>query len=323
MKRKLTLLLTFLMLLMSLTGCEIKIPKICVTMYPIKYLVDKIAGDRVECVMIGDGGLSVRSHIVDNWKEELEDADLFLYMGMVEPYLQIYLPEIREQEDLDIIDLANTTSLYSFQRYTTVTVGESTIGVESPYYEGVAFDSIDMYDNDPYIWMDPVAMTSMASQIRKWLINNYPEESEYFNSRYSELEISLAQLDSQYQLLRSKNNSIKIVTMSPSFGTWQKNYGIQVYPIILSRYGVLPNEEQLSLIEDRIIKDEVNYIFYEANLSEDMKEMYEQIKFDLNLIEIGTINNLSGLSEADELSNKDYIQIMYENLALLESILAQ
>ena len=319
MKKKILVLLISMMCAMFLSGCELKQPKICVTMYPIQYLVDKIGGDRVTCTTIGDGNIAIRSHINADWQEQLSDADLFLYMGQVEPYLQIYLPEIRQMENLEIIDLANTTSLYSFQRYTTVQVGESTIGVESPYYEGVAFNSIDMYDNDPYIWLDPVAMTSMGNQIRKWLIANYPEESEYFNANYTVLETELAQLDSQYQLLKPVSSNIKIVTMSPSFGTWQKNYGLQVYPVILSRYGVLPNEEQLALIKERIIKDEVNYIVTETNLTDDMKELYDQLVDELNLMEI-KLSNLSGLTETQISENKDYVQIMYENLAMIESI---
>ena len=324
MRKKVICLLCVMIMVFTMSGCEIKTPKIAVTMYPIEYLVNRIAGDKVECVTIGDGSIPIRSHISADWEEKLEGCDLFLYMGMVEPYLQIYLSSIRQTENLEIIDLANTTSLYSFGRYTTITVGESTIGVEAPYYEGVAFDYVDIYDNDPYIWLDPVAMTSMASQIRKWLVNSYPEESEYFNNNYSELEIQLAQLDSQYQLLRSKNGSttIKIVTMSPSFGTWQKNYGIQVYPVILSRYGVLPDEEQIALIEERIIRDEVNYIVLENNLTDDMRELYDRIKNDLNLIEI-SLYNLAGLTDAQQIENKDYIQIMYENLAMIESIIAQ
>ncbi len=319
MKKKILVLLISMMCAMFLSGCELKQPKICVTMYPIQYLVDKIGGDRVTCTTIGYGNIAIRSHINADWQEQLSDADLFLYMGQVEPYLQIYLPEIRQMENLEIIDLANTTSLYSFQRYTTVQVGESTIGVESPYYEGVAFNSIDMYDNDPYIWLDPVAMTSMGNQIRKWLIANYPEESEYFNANYTVLETELAQLDSQYQLLKPVSSNIKIVTMSPSFGTWQKNYGLQVYPVILSRYGVLPNEEQLALIKERIIKDEVNYIVTETNLTDDMKELYDQLVDELNLMEI-KLSNLSGLTETQISENKDYVQIMYENLAMIESI---
>ncbi len=319
MKKRVSVLLCLLIVLNLLSGCKVKERKICVTMYPVQYLVEKIAGDRVTVSMIADGDIVTRSHISENWKEELSSADLFLYLGQVEPYLQIYLPEIRDMQKLEIINLASTTSLYKFQRYTYVSVGESEYVVESPYYEGSVFSSIDTYDSDPYIWMDPVAMTSIANQIKNWLNAHYPEESEYFNEQYQALETDLAMLDSQYQLLRSDYSDIKIVTMSSSFGTWQKNYGIQVYPVILSRYGVLPSEAQLNLIEERIRKDGVNYIVHESNLTQDMEELYQRVKNDLNLIEI-TMSNLESITATQLSEHKDYIQIMYENLAMLESI---
>lgn len=319
MKKKLLLLLTICFCILPVSGCKIRSPKICYTIYPIQYLVEKIAGDKVQSCKIGSEEIAIRSQIKDDWKEQLSDADLFLYLGQVEPYLQIYLPEIRQIEDLEIIDLANTTSIYTFKRYTTVTVGESQVVVESPYYDSSVFKTIDTYDRDPYIWLDPIAMTSVANQIRNWLVKNYPEESEYFNSRYADIETSLARLDSEYQMLHEGNSQIKVVTMSPSFGTWQKNYGIMVYPVILSRYGVLPSDEQLSFIKERIEKDEVKYILKEANMTDDMLQLYETLKDDLDLVEVN-MSNLSSLTTSQKNENKDYIQVMYDNLTSLEGI---
>lgn len=319
MKKSLLLLLSILFLLLTLTGCTFETPTIVVTTYPVKYLVEKLCGDRANIKCIGDDKVIIRSEIVDNYKEIIEDADLFLYMGQVEPYLQIYLDEIKNTKNLDIIDLGSTTSLYPFKRYTNVKVGDSTYTIETDYYEGSVFDDIDIYDTDPYIWLDPVAMTSMANQIRNWLNEKYPEESEYFDQKYEELQTNFALLDSQFELLKNSNSEIKVVTMSPSFGVWQKNYGIQVYPIILSKYGVLPNDKQLEAIKQRIKDDEVEYIFYEPNMTSDMETLYEQLIDELGLQSI-TISNLSSLSETQINENKDYLQIMYENLTFLESI---
>ena len=81
MKKKILVLLISMMCAMFLSGCELKQPKICVTMYPIQYLVDKIGGDRVTCTTIGDGNIAIRSHINADWQEQLSDADLFLYVS--------------------------------------------------------------------------------------------------------------------------------------------------------------------------------------------------------------------------------------------------
>ncbi len=319
MKKKLLVMFITLLCATTLTACQVERPKICYTVYPIQYLVEKLAGDKVETCGISDKGNVLRSQIVSDYKEILGDADLFLYMGQVEPYMHIYLGDIKQNKDLDIIDLASTTSIYNFNRYTEVQVGESKVYVESPYYDSSLFADIDTYDSDPFIWMDPIAMTSLASQIRDWLVAQYSEESDYFEKQYDQLETELARLDSEFQVLRMSETKIKIVTMTPSFGVWQKNYNIDVYPIILSRYGVLPSAEQLNLIKQRIVNDEVKYIAYEANMTDDMKKLYNSIKDELGLVEI-KLSNLATLTDKQITDKQNYIQIMYENLVQLENL---
>ena len=105
--------------------------------------------------------------------------------------------------------------------------------------------------------------------------------------------------------------------MTASFGNWQRTYGIQVYPVILSKYGVLPNDLQLEAIKQRIVEDGVKYIVNEPNMTEDMKELYDQLVEELGLKTV-ELSNLSSLSVTQKSSNMDYLTIMYENLAQLE-----
>ena len=103
------------------------------------------------------------------------------------------------------------------------------------------------------------------------------------------------------------------------FGNWQKSYGIHVYPISLSRYGVLPNDQQLELIKTRIRNDHVRYIAMEDNLSEDMIVLRDQLIDELGLIPI-KLSNLSSLSKNESEQKSDYLSIMYQNLETLRKI---
>ena len=214
-------------------------------------------------------------------------------------------------------------SIYSFKRYTRVIANDVEQFVESAYYKGDAFDSIDMNEKDLALWMDPIAMTSMAKEIRDWLCENYVEESRYFEENYSQLESELVRLDAEYQslssTLKNEKKTIKFVSMTASFGNWQKTYGIQVYPVILSKYGVLPNEKQLDIIKTKIVEDNVKYIAYEPNMTEDMLALFDQLSAELNLQRVD-LSNLSSLSADQREDNKDYLSIMVENLNQLESM---
>ena len=107
--------------------------------------------------------------------------------------------------------------------------------------------------------------------------------------------------------------------MTGSFGCWQKDFGFQVYPVCLSKYGALPNEVQLEAIKNRIIADDVKFIAYEPNMSEEMMELFIQLEEELGLKRV-TLYNISSLTNSQIDSGKDYLSLMYENLSVLESM---
>ena len=160
-------------------------------------------------------------------------------------------------------------------------------------------------------------MISMAGTVKDWLVEKFPEERNLFNSNYELLKEELARMDADYQELWKQD--ISFVSVTPSFGNWQKAYGIQVYPLIISRFGVLPSSDQLSIIKERIKADGVKLIVHEPNLSEDMEALYQSIKTELELESI-ELHNLAFLSEKDMTDNKNYMTIMFENLNTLEGL---
>ena len=187
------------------------------------------------------------------------------------------------------------------------------------------FAETNTYTNDLFLWLSPIGMLSMAKQIYTNLSSNYAEQAAYFEENYKTLENDLITLDAAYQNLATtlvkENKHIKFVSMTPSFGSWQKAYGIEVYPVCLSRYGALPTESELQIIKDRIIADKVEYIVYEPNMSEKMLDLFSSLEKELNLKRVN-LSNISSLTTTQRTDNKDYLTLMYENLAVLNSIVS-
>lgn len=316
--KRLLQIIVLLLIGSSLSACTTERPTVCVTAYPIQYLVERIGGDRADICYLTDGNISQRAQVVDNYLELIDDAHLIITMGQLEPYWELIRDDVRAT-DARLIDLVSTSAVYEFKRFTRLEIASNIVVIESPYYEGIAFDRVDMYEMDPVLWMDPIAMTSMGRIIRDWFISYYPEDQRFFQDNFALLESELVRLDSEFQLLKNRNLSIRFVSVTPSFGNWQKAYGIDVYPIILSRYGVKPNADQLEIIMSRIEADDVRYIAYEPNLTPELRELYNYIREELNLTQVN-LSNLMTLSENDIQEGKDYFTIMYENLSFLESI---
>jgi len=316
MKKKIVLLLIVSMLLTTLTGCVKEKATITTTIYPVKYIVQQLAGDKVNVEYLSTDEFIQRASLAKGYDDILRKTTCFIYIDELEPYLDTH-PNLMENYDFDVINLARLSAIYDFKRYTKVTVNNVSVITESNYYEGEAFADVDIYKKDPFIWLDPIAMSSMASTIKDWLIEYYPEETLVIENNFKTLRDSLVRMDAEYQELNNKKD-IKIVTVTASFGNWQKLYGVQVYPLILSKYGVLPTDEQLAIIKSTITANKVKYIAYDPTLPEDMQELYQKVKTELKLTEI-TLSSLTRLSETDIEKDKTYSTIMYENLKNLES----
>ncbi len=315
---KTKLFLVFLLSLSLLSGCAPKKPKVCTTVYPVEYLVSRIGGDYVDTCNISENNMIQRTSIKENYMDELDNASALFYIGGLEPYMEMYLDDIRDSGAM-MVDLSTTSGIYDFKRYSLSVLDGKEVVAESPYYDSDVFRTIDMYETDPFLWMDAIAMTSMGSTIRDFLKQEYPEYSKAFDENYNTLETDLARLDADYQTLKENGKTISFVSMSASFGSWQKSYGIRVYPISLSKYGALPNEVQLAEIKKRIVNDGVHYIVKEQNLPEDMQELYERLTSELGLTPVD-IHNLSSLTENDQQENRNYLSLMYRNLEILESM---
>lgn len=318
MQKKFQLLIAALILVATLSGCKTGKPVIGVTVYPVQFLVERLAEDKVDVVMFSQGTTVQRATIINDYALKLKKVNVLFRINQLESYYNVFRKEI-DVSQVKVVDLSITAAIYNFRRYTIANVAGSEVTVESDYYKGDAFTKIDVYDKDPMLWMDPIAMTSMAKTILEWLLKNYPEEAKFFNANFDKLEAELARLDAEYQSLRLQKKNIAFLSLTPSFGNWQKAYGFEVYPIFMSRYGVYPSDAQIQLIKQRIQLDGVQYIAFEDNLPEDMKSLYTSLKADLDLKSL-ILHNIAFLGEADIAGNKNYFTLMYENLDMLEAI---
>lgn len=322
MMKKVLKSLLVILLLIPMSGCTNVKNYIAYSVYPVGYLIDRIAGGMIESISIQSSEMVQVSNIIPEYQEILNDSSYFFHIGELEPYLDLYANEIKNT-GVQIVDLSNLNAIYKFQRYSMVYVDGKESYVEGPYYNSDLFNNIDMNENDLLLWMDPIGMLSMANDIYSILASNYVEAAQVFNENYKKLESDLISLDAAYQGLASKlkkeNKAIKFVSLSASFGNWQKAYGIQVYPVCLSKYGAIPSDSELEVIKRRILADEVKYIAYEPNMSEDMLNLFNELENELNLTRVN-LNNVSSLTPSQTANNKDYLSLMYENLNVLENM---
>lgn len=314
-----------ILLTISLVACSSKTSSVksyhTYTIYPVGYLLNRIGGNKITTVPIQTSSNVSNATFVEN-SDLLLDKTLYLYhINGLEPCIEVHEKQL-EKANIKRVDLSKS-SIYSFKRYTPVLTNGVYTFVESNYYDGDVFEYANTYIDDLFIWLDPIGMLSMANIVYNNLKNNYIEQSAYFESNYQNLENDLISLDAAYQnlatSLRKEHKTIKFVSMTPSFGSWQKAYGIEVYPVCLSKYGALPTESQLEIIKKKIVEDDVKYIAYEPNMSADMLGLFMSLESELGLKRVN-LSNLSSLTVTQQSDSKDYLTLMYENLAVLENL---
>lgn len=321
MKRIIKYLLATTVIISLFSGCVATRVKVCSTVYPIQYLLERIGGNRIDTCSISNNTQVTRSSLSSSYRTDLNGALTVFYAGEVEPYMQIYSNELLNS-GYELYDATSNANLYLFKRYNIIKTDTEFITVESDYYpDTTLFDDVDIYTNDPYVWLDPITYTSMARTITDYLIQKSPLDENYFNSNYEELENELAVLDSSFQTLKN-GVTPKVVTVTPSFGNWQKSYGVEIYPTIMSKYGVVPNAEQQKFLYKYIEENNVKYIAYEPGLPDDIKVFYDKLVSDLGLKPV-TLYNLTFITEEQQANGDDYLSLMKANLRSLKEIIGE
>ncbi|MFV0381394.1 MAG: metal ABC transporter substrate-binding protein [Breznakia sp.] len=315
---KISICLSLFCSLWMLSACDTKKMSVCTTSYPVAFLVERIGTPQISACNISNNDTIQIAKPNEDFEKQLENAQTLIYISGMEPYFDVYADNIRSK-NISYMDIASKLYLYPFGRYTNKPFADDDKPTQEMYYQGDVFDAINVYKKDPAFWMDPMTMLSAAEVVRDFLVYLYPEYTDDFTVNFDELELELTRLDADYQLLEETAQNIAIASMSANFGYYQTAFGIQVYPVSISKYGALPNEMQLAIIKQKMMDENVRYIANEENLNEGMEQLYQELIEELGLIPV-TLSNVSSLSDAQRKKNKDYLTIMYENLTVLEGL---
>lgn len=316
MKRLFKLVLVLTLSLSILVSCQKRSLDLGYTVYPVQYLLERIGKDYVNTINLSNGENVMRATLVDDYKEILKSADTIFTIGGLEPYVDTISKDIADYTP-DVFDLASKGAVLPFQRYTMANIDGVDVMVESNYYENPLFENVDTYTNDPYLWLDPIMMTSMANQVLNYFIEVDPDNTSYYQKNFDEVKMELAYLDANYAELRNIN--LPLASMIPAFTNFSANYNMSISPIILSKYGNLPTNAQLEIIKSRLINDGVRHLIVEEDLDKDIMDLANTLKEELDL-ELVYVSSLSSRSKKDIENNVDYISIMNENLQVLKSL---
>src|SRR5689334_10298205 len=138
-------------------------PTVVASFYPLQYVVQQIAGDRVRIVNLTAPG--VEPHDLDptvRQVAEISRADLVVYEKGLAPAVDKAVSSNAAKHGLDV----------------------------SKY--------VDLIGDNPHFWLDPIRLMHAAVQITRRLTDIDPKHATEFNTNLDKLEATLTAIDAEY-----------------------------------------------------------------------------------------------------------------------------
>jgi len=115
MKKYLKRMIVVILAITMLSGCKTGKPVVGVTVYPVQYLVQRIAGNKVDVEMMSSGSVIQRANIVADHESKLKKIDVLFHINQLESYYNVYRNEINDS-NVEVVDLSITAAIYSLRR---------------------------------------------------------------------------------------------------------------------------------------------------------------------------------------------------------------
>ncbi|MEK3889674.1 metal ABC transporter solute-binding protein, Zn/Mn family [Bacillus sp. FSL K6-3431] len=307
------------------------------TVYPLQFITKQIGGDSVDVKTIYPPGSD--EHTYEPSQRDminLADSDLFLYIGLgLESFVGKAESTLKNEhvtlapvgEDLLVTEeVAHEDHNHGEEEadsHAEATHEEHNHGEEEADNHAEATheehdnQGHDHGDVDPHVWIDPVLMKELASNVLVSMTEKMPEQKQAFEKNYQSLAKELDKLDVQFKEIAENAKRKKIIVPHAAYGYWELRYGIEQIAISGLSSANEPSQKKLQSIIDVIKEEQVPYILFEQNSHSKLADVVRKE----TKVEALHIHNLAVLTEKDIKNKDDYLTLMERNLKVLEKAL--
>jgi zinc transport system substrate-binding protein len=300
--------------------------KVYTTVYPLTDFTEKIGGEYVTAESIYPPGAD--EHTFEPSQKDmmkLSDSDLFIYIGLG---LEGFVDRAK-----DVLESENVTMVAAGSEIESGHEEEESHNDEHGDEEGhddhdehadeeeghdEHADSHDHeHDIDPHVWLDPVYAKELAHSIYENLSEKMPENEAVFKENYETLVTQLDELDESFENTVESADKNQIFVAHAAYSYWEERYGIEQVAIAGISSTDEPSQQELKNIIDTAKENDISYIIFEQNGSSRLTEVVQK--------EIGaeklTLHNLGVRTQEDIDEEKDYFDLMNENIETLQKAL--
>ena len=286
------------------------------TVYPLQYFTEQIGGEFVDVSSIYPAGAN--EHSFEPTQKDmmaLADADLFFYVGLgLEGFVE-NAEKTLANEDVKLVPTAANVTEDQLHISTGHTHAEHEEHDDHGHDHG---EEHAHEEHDAHVWLSPVISQQLALTIKNELVAALPEQEAIFNSNYEQLVTELATLHSDFEAMAAATTKKTFFVSHAAFGYIAGHYGLNQVPVAGLNSQSEPSQKELTAIVDLANKEEIQYIFFEQNVSSKLTEIIQK---EVNA-ETLTLHNLSVLTKEDIQNNEDYFTLMRKNMEVLKQALS-
>ncbi|MEK4230417.1 metal ABC transporter solute-binding protein, Zn/Mn family [Solibacillus sp. FSL H8-0538] len=298
------------------------------TVYPLQYFTERIGGDYVDVKSIYPTGAN--EHSFEPTQKDmmaLADSDLFFYIGLgLEGFVE-KAKKTLAHEDVKLVATADNVTEEQLHISTGHTHAEA-IGEDDHEHEGHdhAEEAVEVEpnehahtDHDAHVWLSPVISQDLALVIKEELVAAMPEQAELFTSNYEALVADLQVLHDDFEAMATATTSKTFFVSHAAFGFIAGHYGFTQVPVAGLNSQSEPSQKELTAIVDLAKKENIDYIFFEQNVSSNLASVIQKEVGADTLI----LHNLSVLTQDDIDNDENYFSLMRKNIDALQKALTR
>ncbi|PKK91205.1 MAG: hypothetical protein CVV64_05395 [Candidatus Wallbacteria bacterium HGW-Wallbacteria-1] len=231
---------------------------VCVSIPPQAYLMEKIAGNKVNIVVLVEKGSSPATmEVTPSLMGRIGRAGVWFTTGV--PFEKVLVSKVSSVfPSLTIVDCNKNIPLRSID-------GDhdsgNDINVVHPAKGGHSHEGMD-----PHVWLNPCFAVLQARVMVSWLSQRDPQNSDYYSERFEKTEKSLKQLDNSIREILSPFRGMNLVVFHPSFGYFCDAYGLR--QIAIEDQGHDPSSRFLAGLMRKMQLSGVSKIFIQPEFSD-------------------------------------------------------
>jgi len=285
-----------------------------VTVYPMQYVIGELFKDTDLTVGLVPG-ISAHNEAIDWSPKEIiamMDATLLFYVGAnFDTYIDNQIGQIFTDSNVELVRIENNLVDY--------VPGIVHVHEEEPAIEAEPADE-DVLGFDPHFWISPKRMLTVTLNTYELLKTTFPDDATTIETNYTALNASLVELDEDYTAILSTATKA-VMTSTNLYSYLFADYGLNFIPISPGYHEETEQftTQQKELIVNEAIEHYIEHIIFERDSSSPLSTavMTSLISLGYPIVKLEYIV-VHSLTIEDAKAGRDFLSIMYDNLAMFQ-----